>query len=459
MRMMLKGARCTISLLLVSLVAACTMLGSIMVAADTTTSTATSTENIGIIEAIVWYDGLIPDKSEAKEEGINGIKVQLYKESGTDASGNILWEKYGEPLVTAPGQSKVTGETILGGLVTFENLPVVKPYDIFAITRYKLALVPDPSYVPLNGSERVIELHYWNSYNRWYFQMGDPGQAEQPAFEIQNVSAVPVENIGKIEVAVWDDLVLPNVSEPKMEGVDGITVNLYKLDESGNWQLYGSKKTGYGGFFWTLEHGWAGWSGLPVMTDWRAVTRYKLQLVTDNTFNPLNGTERIVDLNITNLYYRWFFELGEDAALRAFQISSTTGTISGIVWYDANADQVREWHEPVQSGWTIVLTDRYGRKVASTKTDARGYYQFRGLKAGTYKVWVAEQSGWKQVYPYYKLLTIPPWGCEKGHHTINVQAGKYYVNNDFGMLSMKESIWATLYYGLWWIGLLQYQFQ
>jgi hypothetical protein len=389
------------------------MLGSIMVAAETQTTTAQSTENKGIIEAIVWYDGLIPDKSEAKEEGINGIRVQLYKENGTDASGNIIWEKYGEPLVTAPGQSKVTGEIILGGLVTFENLPV----NTSTSTRYKLELVPDPSFVPLNGSERVIELNFWNLYRRWYFEMGNLGQAEQPAFEIKNVSAVPVENIGKIEVAVWDDLVLPNVSDPKLEGVDGITVNLYRLDEDGNWQLYGSHKTGYGGFLWVLEHGWAGWSQLPVMTDWRAVTRYKLQLVTDNTFNPLNGTERIVDLNITNLYYRWYFEVGEDAELRAFQIRSTTGTISGIVWYDANADQIREWHEPVQTDWPIVLTDCYGRRIATTRTDARGYYQFRGLKPATYKVWVTSKSGWKQVYPYYKLFTWPPYGCEKGHHT------------------------------------------
>lgn len=74
-------------------------------------------------------------------------------------------------------------------------------------------------------------------------------------------------------------------------------------------------------------------------------------------------------------------------------------------------------------------------------------------------MWVAKKIGWKQVYPYYKLCTWPPFDYEKGHHTIDVKAGNYYVNNDFGMLSMKESIWATLYYGLWWIGLLQYQFQ
>ncbi len=458
---MKKATRCVLSLMAAVILVACTLLGSLMVLADDQASTVSAgTENIGVIEAIVWYDGLIPDKSEAKEEGVNGINVQLYREKGADASGNIIWEKYGEPKVTAPGQSKITGEAILGGLVTFENLPVNKPYDLWTITRYKLELVPHPSYVALNGAERVVELNYWNSYHRWYFEVGDPGQAKQPAFEIKNISAVPVENTGKIEVVVWDDQVLPNVREPKQEGVDGITVNLYKLNDEGGWDLYGSKKTGYGGFFWVVEHGWVGWSELPVMTDWRATTRYKLQLVTDNTFLPVNRSEIIVDLNITNLYYRWYFELDEnDAELPAFQIRSTTVLISGIVWYDANADLVREWHEPVQAGWTIVLTDQYGRRLATTKTDARGYYQFRGLKPGTYKVWVAEQRGWKQVCPYYKLLTIPPWGCEKGHYTVRGEAGKYYANNDFGMLSMRESIWATLYYGLWWIGLLQYQFQ
>jgi hypothetical protein len=37
------------------------------------------------------------------------------------------------------------------------------------------------------------------------------------------------------------------------------------------------------------------------------------------------------------------------------------------------------------------------------------------------------------------------------------KAGKYCVNKDFGMLNMKQSVWAPLYYSLWLIGLLQYQ--
>lgn len=336
---MRKGTRCMISVLLAVLIVGWTLLGSTLVFADTPTPTASNVENIGIIEAIVWYDGLIPDKTEAKEEGINGVTVKLYKENGTDASGNVLWQEYGTQ-VTAAGQSKITGETILGGLVCFEKLPVVK--DMMTTTRYKLELVSDGSFKPLNGAERIVELNFWNSYKRWFFQVGDPGDVEQPAFEIQSITAVPVENIGKIEAVVWDDMVLPDTSDPKLEGVDGITVNLYKLDESGNWQLFGSKRTGYGGYLWIVEHGWAGWSELPVMTDWRTTTRYKLQLVTDDTFNPLNGIERIVDLNITNLYHRWYFELAENAELRAFQIQSTTGTISGVVWYDANADLARE---------------------------------------------------------------------------------------------------------------------
>jgi hypothetical protein len=181
-------------------------------------------------------------------------------------------------------------------------------------------------------------------------------------------------------------------------------------------------------------------------------------LDTNGTFIPLDSGERIAALNPGNWHVKAYLP-GTFADTPPFEIKSTTAAISGTVWSDANADLSRQNGEFPLEGWTVVLTNRYGTRIASTKSNIYGYYYFQGLKPGTYKVWVVGQRNWKQVAPYYKWYTWPPYGCEKGHHTISAVAGKYYQNCDFGCLDMRDSIWATLYYGLWWLGLLQYQFK
>lgn len=400
--------------------------------------------NKGQIEVAVWDDAIIPDKSDSRMEGVDGLTVNIY---GKDEKGN--WKLCGSQVTGAGGFTAIA----LNGWSGWRELPVVD--DGRVTTEYKLELVQDGTFEPLNGTERIVRLNQSNNFIRYFFDTDDG--MELPAFRIK-YKAFKTENLGMIETVVWDDNVLPKITDSKQEGVDGLTVNLYSKDADGEWQLYGTQTTTGGGFLWALTRGWVGWKNLPVVTDWRMTTEYKLELVTDRTFQPLTSVERIVKLNWTNSYYRWLFEVAEDSEMLAYPIKSTTVLISGAVWYDANADQVRQWAERKLGGWTVVLTNAYGTRIASTKTDANGYYQFRGLKPGTYKVWVGSQSYWKQVYPYYKFLTWPPYGCEKGHHTIYGKAGVYYMNKDFGMLSMRESIWATLYYGLWWIGLLAYQF-
>jgi len=306
----------------------------------------------------------------------------------------------------------------------------------------------------------------------------------QPPAETQDttttVTAAPVvDNLGIVEVLVWDDSINPDGYYSIGELVDGITVNLYRSDMDdarnyGPYTLVGSKKTGPGGFGPlgtsgppgqppVYEHGWAGWNALPVMAD--RPTKYKMELVLDNTFLPLNGTVSEVELwdwPLFGLHYCWYAPTATEPAspeMDGYQIQSTTVTIAGVVWSDASADLIRQWAEKRLSGWTVVLTNKSGKKLASTTTNASGYYQFRGLSPGTYKVWAVGQRNWKLVAPYYKMCTWPPSGCEKGSYTISGKAGKYYFNNDFGFLDMKDSAWAPLYYGLWWIGLLQYQFK
>lgn len=445
------------------LLAAVPILSGSLVAAEDTAGQSTLK---GKIQALVWRDTdgngtFIVSGVYTEGELIDDIEVKLYKKVG-DSWIYVSSKRTGEGGYTeffAPYSFE-------HGWVGWDDLEITDPG---GFNYYKLEIVTDEEVV--GSKEREASLYLWNNYSARFLQ-ADSGSGEA-AFRLADKPAKPqplpqpeIRNLGMVQALVWDDInkdgkfIEPNGQFSVEELIDDITVNLYR-NVGGNWEFVASAKTGPGGYtpFW-YPHGWVGFKDLPIAWDFVTTIQYKLELVTDKTFKVIGDPVRAVPLNVSNAWSLRYFEVAPDSADRAFLIQSTSVSISGTVWYDANADQVREWHEPACAGWTVVITDCFNRKIATAKTDAGGYYRIRGLKGGTiYKVWITAQSGWKQVYPYYKLLTIPPWGCEKGHHTIRAEAGKYYINKDFGMLSMEGSSWATLYYVLWWVGLLQYQFQ
>ena len=63
-----------------------------------------------------------------------------------------------------------------------------------------------------------------------------------------------------------------------------------------------------------------------------------------------------------------------------------TASIAGSVWYDIDADGVRQGSESGLSGVTVELLDAMAMVIATTTTDANGNYVFPGLPAGTYSV-------------------------------------------------------------------------
>lgn len=306
-------------------------------------------------------------------------------------------------------------------------------------------------------------------------------------------ASAATESGGIIEALVWDDFKSPDGQYTVDDLVDGVRVTLYYLKDkalvtdpeapylfslestnifggkvvdkwTGEWVPQGTKVTGPGGFaqgqdnaLTEYEHGWVGWSGL-ALDSWCDNTFYMLRLDPQGPFKPLDGGERIAQLNPSNWHVKQYFP-GTFQDTPPFEIQSAAATICGTVWSDANADMVKQWAERPLADAAVVLTNRYGSRIATASTNRYGYFYFCGLQPGTYNVWVMSKRGFRQVAPYYKLFTLPPHGCEKGHYSISAAKGKYYQTSNFGFLDMKDSVWATLYYGLWWIGLLQYQFK
>lgn len=70
--------------------------------------------------------------------------------------------------------------------------------------------------------------------------------------------------------------------------------------------------------------------------------------------------------------------------------------VSGIRFYDANANGSRDAGEPGIPGWKISLTGGPGQVSLSTLTDAQGRFAFGGLLPGTYALAAAQplEPGW-----------------------------------------------------------------
>jgi len=72
-------------------------------------------------------------------------------------------------------------------------------------------------------------------------------------------------------------------------------------------------------------------------------------------------------------------------------------SIGGNIFSDGNRDNVRQVREGGVAGSTITLVTAAGATVATTRSDARGNYSFRGIDLGSFRVVVTPPTGSGQV--------------------------------------------------------------
>lgn len=87
-------------------------------------------------------------------------------------------------------------------------------------------------------------------------------------------------------------------------------------------------------------------------------------------------------------HQHWFSTSDEDSCDQVGTIITPTttakklGSISGLYWEDTNKNGIREDNESKRfANQTVILYDKTGKQVASTKTDANGAYKFTRLDA------------------------------------------------------------------------------
>ncbi|UCC76000.1 MAG: carboxypeptidase regulatory-like domain-containing protein, partial [Anaerolineales bacterium] len=106
----------------------------------------------------------------------------------------------------------------------------------------------------------------------------------------------------------------------------------------------------------------------------------------------------------------------------------TTATKSGYKYEDMDGDgNIAEDTGNPLDNWTIKVFDTGGSEVASTTTNASGYYSFT-LNPGSYRVCEDLEAGWTQSYP------TSGFACANGTtgYSITLQSGDHDRENNFG---------------------------
>ena len=180
--------------------------------------------------------------------------------------------------------------------------------------------------------------------------------------------------LGSIGDAVWYDADGDAVQDAGEMGIAGVTVSLYTdVDHDGRIEpgepLYGTAVTDASGrySFGLLAPGY-------FVVD-VPITDPALAGITATT-----PTNEAVSLAPAQAYAQADFGFGPFAQLGDF------------VWHDVDEDGVQDPGEPGIEGMTVTLSDASG-VVATTTTDADGFYVFRGSTAGQYTAAVTVPAG------------------------------------------------------------------
>ncbi|MEM1179548.1 MAG: SdrD B-like domain-containing protein, partial [Acidobacteriota bacterium] len=153
-------------------------------------------------------------------------------------------------------------------------------------------------------------------------------------------------------------------------GVQGVTVNLYDADSQA--LLDNAATDAAGGYAFSPGPG-----------------DFYLEFVApaDTAFAPrAQGSDEALDSDAFSSGFTSVFTLAPGAVDTSRDAGLEPAIIGNRVWDDQNADGRQQPQEPGQRGIAVRLLDAAGAEVASTTTDAQGFYQFLGVATGTYRI-------------------------------------------------------------------------
>lgn len=315
----------------------------------------------------VWLDTDADGIQDANEVGVSGVTVSLYNNAGvviattvTDANGNYLFTGLSAGTYsvgfTLPVGMNFTGKDLGGNDNT-------------------------------DGDVNTSGINFGKTDN-FILSTGE-NKTTVDAGIVQ--AAAVTASLGD---KVWLDLPggTTNVQDAGEPGVAGVTVNLYR-DANGDGVINGAEASTPYATTITDALGNYIFNNLPAAA---GSTLYKAGFTTPGgytlvTVNTGADDTKDSDANTgTGLTGNYFLFPGQrnltvDAGLTQ-NAPAGTARLGDKVWYDADGDGVQDAGENGVAGVTIILYNNVGAAIASTATDANGYYQFTNLAAGDYSV-------------------------------------------------------------------------
>lgn len=371
----------------------------------------------------VWYDIDEDGVQDAGEKGISGVTVTLYNLAGdivattiTDADGFYTFTD------VVPGTYTIGFTTPPGLAITVNNGSIDNPGNSDAN--------------PLSGMTTSFTVVAGDDIT--YIDAG--------MYSISNNFPL----LGGLGDKVWYDMNQNGLQDAGEPAVPGVTVTLYQADGI---TVIATKTTdGFGNYiFNSLAAGQyvVGFSNLPAS--------YQFTTANAGTDSTLNsdadaGTGKTAVISLGAGQYNMTYDAGIYNTNPA-----NNNSIGDRVWNDVNKNGIQDPGEQGVAGVTVKLYDNLNVLIATTTSDANGFYLFPDLPNGTYYVGFSnlpvgfvfspkEQGGDNTADSNPDVITgltgtVPLTG---NTHITDIDAGINYGNTKIGKGSLGDRVWYDM---------------
>lgn len=270
-------------------------------------------------------------------------------------------------------------------------------------------LPPGDYYVVVNKATLPAGVH----------QLEDPDTTLDSAHHATNVTTdlttvdFGYEYRNSIGDYIWYDGNHNGIQEPAETGITGVTVQLLDASQS----LIASTTSDGNGFyhFTNLDAGQYYIEVVPP-ANYTFTQADQGSGTTQNSFDSDvdSGTGRTPLITVTHNTENYSY----DAGLYLGDASSQPASIGDFVWYDSIRNNIQDSGEEGVGGVTVNLWDAtFSSMLASTTSDATGYYGFSGLPPGDYAVEFVPAAS-------YSLVTADSGSDDSRDSDANVISGR-----------------------------------
>jgi protocatechuate 3,4-dioxygenase beta subunit len=328
-------------------------------------------KGIGSVGNFVWADTDGDGTQDVGETGINGVTVELYKETSAGSGSYTLAQ-------TTTTSNNGTND----GAYNFVITESANYYVHFPTTNGVNVLSPATTTAATDGNSDANV----STGNSPIFAIDINGTGTS---KDNSTIDAGFKGIGSVGNFVWNDTDGDGTQDVGETGINGVTVELYKETSagSGSYTLAQTTTTaanagnaGYYNFVITESANY--YVHFPLVSGVDILTIQTSTAATngnsDANISTGNSPVFAIDINGTGT--------AKDNPTIDAGYTPVSSTVGDYVWLDIDKDGFQDATERGVSGVVVSLINSSNQIVATMLTDAYGYYLFRNVLAGDYKV-------------------------------------------------------------------------